>query len=71
MSEYKFKLHHKNIARKKMRPTSVSCRKKGKGKREKGKGGLKAEIKSSWVPDDGKKQWVLYVFRGDIDWKPS
>lgn len=64
MSEYKFKSYNKKMKRNKMRPTSVSCRKIGKG-------GLKAEIKSSWVPDDGKKSWALYAFRGDLDWKPG
>ncbi len=54
----------KKIKRSKMRPTSVSCRKTGKG-------GLKAEIKSHRVPDDGKKQWALYAFHGDLNWRPG
>jgi hypothetical protein len=64
LSEYKFKQQLKKMKRSKMRPTSVSCRKTGKG-------GLKAEIKAIWKPDDGKKTWQLYAFHGDLDWRPG
>ncbi|MBL4893203.1 MAG: hypothetical protein JKX91_15565 [Rhizobiaceae bacterium] len=64
MSEYKFKSHTKKMKRNKMRPTSVTCRSKSTAS-------IKPELKASWAPDSGKKEWALYHYKGLMEWRPG